>query len=151
MPASSSPQFGVLWEVAARERRGTLSRRAWRRFIGFVRTRFIKSGEQLDRRRARGVLNPCTRESRSRIGRFMRETLTSDHGLFSPYEGRQGAANGQESWGVSRTAQGFGRLDAGSRAGFASSRPPVPWTSVFQFSLFLYMCGLEKFGLVDQN
>ena len=37
-----------------------------------------------------------------------------------------------------RDAQDFGRLGAGSRAGFAScSRPPPPWTSAFQFSLFL--------------
>ena len=33
---------------------------------------------------------------------------------------------------------GFGRLEAGLRAGFASSRPPPQWTSVFQFSSFLY-------------
>ena len=66
--------------------------------------------------------------------------------------GPQGAANGQDSWGFFKNAQGFGRLEAGSRAGFTSSRPPPPWTSVFQFSLFLYkMCGLEKLGLVDQN
>ena len=41
-------------------------------------------------------------------------------------------------WGFFKDAQGFGRLDAGSRAGFTSSRPPPPWTSVFQISLFLY-------------
>ena len=62
----------------------------------------------------------------------------SDHGLFSPYKGEQGAANGQDSWGFFKDAQGFGRLDAGSRAGFTSSRPPPPSASVFQFSLFLY-------------
>ena len=50
------------------------------------------------------------------------------------------AANGQDSWGFFKNAQGFGRLDAGSRAGFTSSRPPPPWTSVFRFSLFLYKC-----------
>ena len=52
-----------------------------------------------------------------------------------------------------KDSQGFERLDAGSRAGFTSSRPPPPWTSVFQFSLFLYtMSGLEKLGIiVDQN
>ena len=61
-----------------------------------------------------------------------------DHGLFSSYEGRQGAANGQDPWGLFRDAQGFGRLDAGPRAGFTSSRPPLPWTSVFQVSLFLH-------------
>ena len=52
--------------------------------------------------------------------------------------GSQGAANGQNSWGLFKDAQGFGRLDTSSRAGFTSSRPPPPWTSVFQFSLFLY-------------
>ena len=77
--------------------------------------------------------------------------MISDHGLFSSYEGQQGAANGQDSWGFFRDARGFGRLDAGSRAGFTRSRPPPPWTLVFQFSLFLYDVGLEKLGLVDQN
>ena len=47
--------------------------------------------------------------------------------------------------------QGSGRLDAGSRADFTSSRPPPPWTLVLQFSYFCTMCGLEKLGLVDQN
>ena len=62
----------------------------------------------------------------------------SEHDLLMFYEGQQGAANGQVSWDFFRDAQGFGRLDAGSRAGFTSSRPPPPWTSVFQFSLHLY-------------
>ena len=68
----------------------------------------------------------------------MREKLTSNHGLFSSYEGQQGAANGQNSWGFFRDAKCFGWPDAGSRASFTSSRPPPPWTLVFQFSLFLY-------------
>ena len=110
---------------------------------------------QLDRRRARGVLNPCARESKARTGRFPREKLMFDHGLISSYEDQQQeAANGQDSWGFFKDAKGFGRLDAGSRPGFTSStRPPPPWTSVFQFSLFLYdVCGLEKLGLlVDEN
>ena len=62
----------------------------------------------------------------------------SDHDLFSSYEDQQETANGQDSWGFIRGALGFGRLDAGSRAGFTSSRPPPLWTSVFQFPLFLY-------------
>ena len=68
------------------------------------------------------------------------EKMISDHGLFSSYKGRQGLANGQDSWRFFRDmhAQGFGHLDAGSRAGFTSSRAPSPWTSIFQFSLFLY-------------
>ena len=52
--------------------------------------------------------------------------------------GPQGAANGQDLCGFFKDAQGFGRLDAGSHAGFSSSRPPPPWTSVFQCFLFLY-------------
>ena len=64
--------------------------------------------------------------------------MISDHGLFSSYEGRQGAANGQYSGRFFRDAEGFGRLDADSRACFTSSRPPLPWTSVIQFSLFSY-------------
>ena len=62
----------------------------------------------------------------------------SDHGRFSSYEDQQGAANGQDSWDVFRDARGFGRLDTGSSAGFTSSRSTPPWTSIFQFSLFLY-------------
>ena len=83
------------------------------------------------------MLNPCARESRARTGRFLREKLNADHGLFSSYEGKQGAVNGQDSWGFFRDAQGFGRLDAGSRTGFTSLKTPPPWTSV-QFSRFLY-------------
>ena len=57
---------------------------------------------------------------------------------------------GEISGAFSRDAHVFGRLDAASsRAGFTSSRPPPPWTSVFQFSLFLHIMtyGLEKLGL----
>ena len=74
----------------------------------------------------------------------------SDHGHFL-LRGPQGAANGQDSRGFFKGAQGFGRLDTGSRAGFTSSRPPPPpWTSVFQFSIFLYdvYCSPEKLGLI---
>ena len=54
--------------------------------------------------------------------------------------------------GAFSDAQGFGRLDAGSRAGFTSSRPSPPSTSVFQFSLFLYdVCGLEKLGIAGSK
>ena len=61
----------------------------------------------------------------------------SDHGNFSSYEGHKERRTDKirEAFKV---AQGFGRLDAGSRAGFTNSRPPPPWTSVFRFSFFLY-------------
>ena len=98
------------------------------------------------------MLNPCAREPKPRTGRFLEGKLISDYGLFSSYGGQQGVANGQDSMGIFKDAQDIGRLNADSRAGFTSSRPPPPWTSVFQFSLFLHdVCGLEKLGLVDQN
>ena len=58
------------------------------------------------------MLNPCVRESKARTRRFLREKLTSDYGLFSSYEGQQGATNGQDSWGVFQGyAQGFRMAD----------------------------------------
>ena len=61
----------------------------------------------------------------------------SDHCHFSSYEDHKERRTGKIR-GAFKNAQGFERLDAGSRAGFTSSRPPPPWTSIFQFSLFLY-------------
>ena len=89
---SSELQFGALGEMVAREKQGAPSRRTWWRSIGKVRTRFGEGGGQLDRRRARRVLNPCARESKARTVRFLRVNLTSDSCLFSSYEGQQGAA-----------------------------------------------------------
>ena len=48
----------------------------------------------------------------------MREKLISDHGWFSSYRRQQGAFNGQYPRAFFKDAQGFERLDAGSRAGF---------------------------------
>ena len=70
------------------------------------------------------MLYPCAREIKARTGRFLREELISDHGLFSSYEDQQGAANRQDSWGFFRDAQSFGRLNAGSRASFTSKHGP---------------------------
>ena len=41
------------------------------------------------------MLNPCARESKVRTGRFLKEKLIPDHGLFSSYEGQQGARMGK--------------------------------------------------------
>ena len=46
------------------------------------------------------MLGACARESKPLIGRFLKEKLMSDHVLFSSHEGQQGAANGQDSWGL---------------------------------------------------
>ena len=50
------------------------------RSIGWVSPTFDLGGGQLDRLRARGVLNPCARESKAQTGRFLREKLISYHG-----------------------------------------------------------------------
>ena len=120
----------------ARERQVALSRKVWS--IGWVRTTLDEGGEKLDRRRAKKVLNPCSRKSKVRTETFLREKLISDHGLFSSYEGQKGAANGNDSWNTFQGCAGLGQLDAGSSAGFTSLRPSPPRTSVFQCSLLLY-------------
>ena len=117
--------------------RSSTRKRTVARSIGRVSTRFGEGGGKLDCRRARGVLNHFARESKARTGEFLRRKLISDHGLISSYDGQQGTANGQYSWAFFRDAQGFRQLDAGSYAGFTSSRPARPSTLVLQFSLFL--------------
>ena len=62
----------------------------------------------------------------------------SDHGLISSYAGHKERRTGEIRGPFSGMHRGFGRLDACSRAGSTSSRPPPPWTSVFQFYFFLY-------------
>ena len=58
----------------------------------------------------------------------------------------------ENSWGFSKDAQGFGRLDVMARA------PASPAQGIhhhgpryFNFPYFCTMCDLEKLGLVDQN
>ena len=66
----------------------------------------------------------------------------SDHGHFSSYyEGHKERRTGKIRGAFSKMHRALGRLDAGSRAGFTSSRPPPPWTSVFQFSFVLMLVG----------
>ena len=77
----------------------------------------------------------------------------SDHGLFSSYEGLQGAATGKDLWGFFRDAQSFGRLDASSRADFTTAAQSLHHHGprYFNFSHVCTICGLEKLGLVGQN
>ena len=62
----------------------------------------------------------------------------SDHGHFFSYEDHKERQAGKVRVAFSRMHKAYARLDARSRAGFTNSRSPPPWTSVFQFSLFLY-------------
>ena len=76
--------------------------------------------------------------------------LMSDHCHFSSYEGHMERRTGKIR-GAFKDAQGFGRLDAGSRAGYTSSGLHHHGPRYFIFPHFCTMCGLEKLGLVDQN
>ena len=43
---------------------------------------YVPDSVKAEGRRARGVLNPCARDSKARTGRFLREKLMSDHTAF---------------------------------------------------------------------
>ena len=135
MLTSSELQFGALREVAARERQGALSRRVRQRSIGWVRTRFGEGGGQFNHRRARRMLNRCARESKARTGRFLREKLISDHGLFSSYEGRSRSGERARIMAPASPAQGLHHHEP----------------RYFKFPYSCMMCGLEKHRLVDQT
>ena len=153
MRASSEPQFGAL-------REGGGTREAGRTVAESLVVPYRVGTHQIRRRqmaarssKSQGRAEPLY----SRITGLNREVSEGKIDVwprsFCFLRGSQGAANGldpQDSWGFFQDAQGFERLDAGSRAGFTSSRPLPPWTSVFHF-FFCTMCGLEKLGLVDQN
>ena len=51
-----------------------------------------------------------------------------DHGLISSYEGHKERRTGEIRGSFSGIHRSFGQLDAGSRAGYTSSRSPPPWT-----------------------
>ena len=138
MCASSELQFGGL-------REGGGTREAGSTVAESLVVLYRVGTHQIRRRRraarsltSQGRAEPlCARIESARTGRFLREKLISDHGHFSSYEGHLERRTGKFRGAFSRM-QGFGRLDAGTRASFTSSRPPPPWASVFHFSLFLY-------------
>ena len=97
LPSSNSVPFGRWWHARSRgycrgEPGSALSG-------GYAPNSARKGAEQLEHR-ARGVLSPWARESKARTERFLREKLISDHGLFFSYDSKQGAENGQDSWGI---------------------------------------------------
>ena len=151
MRASSEPQFGALREGGGTREPGST--------VAESLVVLYRVGTHRIRQRRRAARS-STSQGRAeplcvRITGLNREVSEGKADVwprsFFFLRGPQGATNGQDSWGFFKDAQGFGRLEAGSRAGFTSSRPPPPWTSVFQFSYSCTMCGLEKLGLVDQK
>ena len=140
MRTSSEPQFGALREDGGTREAGNT--------VAESPVVLYRVGTHQIRRRRRAARS-STSQGRAeslcaRITGLNRKQVSEGKADISPrpsfffLRGPQGAANGQDSWGFFKDAQGFGRLDAGSRAGFTSSRPPPPWTSVFHFFLFLY-------------
>ena len=141
MRAPSELQFGAL-------REGGGTREAGSTVAESLVVLYRVSTHQI--RRRRGAARSSTSQGRAeplcaRIAGLNREVSEGRADVWPRYyfflRGPQGAANGQDSWGFFRDSQGFGRLDAGSRAGSTSSRPPPPpWTSVFQFFPYFLQC-----------
>ena len=100
---------------------------------------------------SQGGLNACARESKARTGRFLREKLIFDFGLFSSYEGHKERRTGNIRGSFSRVHRA---LD-----GWMLARAPALPTQglhhhgsrCFNFPYFCTICGLEKPGLADQN
>ena len=116
-----------------------------------ISSRFGEGGGQLDRRRARGGLNPCARESKARTGRFLREKLMSDHVHFSSFEGHKERQTGKTRGAFSRMRRALDgwmltRATASSAQGLHHHGPRY-----FNFPYFCTMCDLKKLGLVHQN
>ena len=138
MRASSEPQFEALREDGGTREAGST--------VAESLVVFYRVGTHQIRRRRRAAQSSTSQGKAeplcARITGLNREVSERKADVwprsFFFLRGPQGAANGQDSWGFFKDAQGFGRLDAGSSAGFTSSRPPPPWTSVFQLSLLLY-------------
>ena len=94
------------------------------------------------------MLNACARESKARTGRFLKEKLSSDHGLFCFYEGKI-----RETFSGMHRALGDWML-AGAPASPAQGlhhHGPHHGPRYFNFPDFCTMYSLEKLGLVDQN
>ena len=139
MRASSEPQFGALREGGGTREAGST--------VAESLVVLYRVGTHQIRRRRRAARSPSSQGRAeplcARITGLNREVsegkkLMFDHGHFSSYEGHKERRTGKIHGAFSRMQKGFGHLDAGSRAGFTSSRPPPPRSSVFQFFLFLY-------------
>ena len=138
MRASSELQFGALQEGGGTREAGST--------VAESLVVLYRLGTHQIRRRRRAARS-STSQGRAeplfaRITGLNRKVsegkLMSDHGNFSSYEGHKEGRTGKNRGAFSGMHRAFERMGAGSRAGFTSSRPPPPWISVFQFSLFLY-------------
>ena len=149
MRASSEPQFGALREGGGTQKAGSTVAESlvvlYRVGTHQIRRRRREARSSTSQGRAEPLCARITGLNRD-ISEGKADVWPRSSYLF--LREPQGAANGQDSWGLFRDAQGFGRLDAGSRAGFTSLRPPPPWTSVFQFPIFVRCVALRNLDLL---
>ena len=88
MRTSSELQFSAFRE-AAREMQGALSRGEPGSTLsgGYAPGSARAEGSSIVDEPGERALNPCARESKARTGRFLREKLIFDRGLFFSFEG----------------------------------------------------------------
>ena len=96
------------------------------------------------------MLNLCARESKARTGRFRREKLINDHDRFLPTRADKERRTGKirKEFSVMHRALDGCWLVRRLHQLKASTTMDLG-ISIFLF--FCMMCGLEKFGCVDQN
>ena len=83
-------------------------------------------------------MNPGSQKLKARTGRFLREKMISGHGLFSSYEGPQGATNGQDSWGVFQECAGLWTAGWWLARRLHQLKTSTTMAAIFQFSSFMY-------------
>ena len=97
------------------------------------------------------MLNPCARESKARTGRFLREKLVSDDGMFLPTRANKERRTGKirrAFSGMHRALDGWmlARVPGSSAQGLHHHGPRC-----FNSPFCCILCELEKLGRVGQN
>ena len=113
------------------------------RSIGRANTRFGEGAGQLDHRRARGVLNPCTGEPKARTGEILRGKLISDHGglFFLPARVRKPTRSRERGQDFKVVFRGCRRLLDGWMLARALASPAQgPHRHGPRYNIFLYYC-----------
>ena len=149
MCASSELQFGGLREGGGTREAGST--------VAESLVVLYQVGTHQIRRRRRRAARSLTSQGRAeplcaRIESANREVSEGKADLwprsFVFLRGPHGAANGQDSRGFFKDAQGFGRLDAGSRAGFASSNSTTMDLGTSIFLIFVRCVALRNLELL---
>ena len=150
MCASSELQFGALREGGGKREAGSTVAESLV-VLDRVGTHQIRRRRRAARSlTSQGKADPSARESKARTGRFLREKLVSDHGLISHYEGQKERRTG-------KIREAFSRMHRVLDGWMLVRAPGSPAQGLHhhgpRYFIFSYFarCGIEKFGLVDQN